>query len=68
MLITGTEGPATTHIPLDSGAGVTKYQVSWVNATDIHGLPKARLRRLKGRLSPIEMQQLQASLRAVLVL
>lgn len=68
VLITGTEGPATTHIPLDSAAGVTKYPVSWVNATDIHGLPKSRLRRLKGRLSPTEMQQLEASLRAVLVL
>lgn len=68
VLITGTEGPATTHIPLDSATGVTKYPVSWANATDIQGLPKTRLRRLRGRLSPTEMQRLEASIRAVLAL
>lgn len=68
VLVTGTEGPATTHIPLDPAAGVTKYAVCWANATDIQGVPKARLRRLRGRLSPTELQRLEAAIRAVLVL
>lgn len=68
VLVTGTEGPTTTHVALDAAAGVTKYPVSWANATDIQGLPKSRLRRLKGRLSPTELQRLEAAVRAVLVL
>lgn len=66
-VITGTQGPRTTHVPVDADAGVTKYHVSWVNAADIQTLPRSRLRRFRGRLSPAELRTLEGCLRAVLV-
>ena len=53
-VVTGTEGPAQTHIPVDSESGLTSYDVSYVNATDLHSVDKARLRHRRGRLHPRE--------------
>lgn len=67
-LVTGTLGPSTTHVALDEAAGVTKYPVSWANATDLHAVPRSRLRHRRGRLAPSELDALESCLRAVLVL
>jgi mRNA interferase MazF len=67
-IVTGTEGPAVTHVPLDADAGVTKYPVSWANATDLHTVPRSRLRRRRGLVSARELERIEGCLRAVLVL
>ncbi|MBM3686915.1 MAG: type II toxin-antitoxin system PemK/MazF family toxin [Actinobacteria bacterium] len=67
-LVTGTPGPMTTHIPIDTAAGVTKYPESWVNVTDLHAVPQSRLRQRRGRLSPGELETVETCLRDVLVL
>lgn len=67
-VVTGSEGPAVTHVPLDADAGVTRYAVSWANATDLHTVPRSRLRRRRGLLSAAELERLEGCLRAVLVL
>lgn len=67
-VITGTEGPPSTHVPVDSDAGVSKYPVSWINLTDLHTVPRSRFRRRRGLLSPIELGRIEVALRAVLVL
>ena len=67
-LVTGTPGPSTTHIPIDAAAGVTKYPESWVNVTDLHAVPRSRLRQRRGRLSLGELEAVETCLRDVLVL
>lgn len=67
-VITGTEGPAVTHVALDADSGVTRYPVSWANTTDLHTVPLSRLRRRRGLLSAGEMERIEGCLRAVLVL
>ena len=67
-VVTGTEGPSATHIPLDADAGVTKYPASWVNSTDLHTVPRGRLRRRRGLVSLRELERIEDSVRAVLVL
>lgn len=67
-VITGTPGPRTTHVALDPASGVTKFPVSWVNATDIHAVPLTRLRQRRGRLDPGELEALEACLRDSLAL
>jgi mRNA interferase MazF len=47
-------------------AGVTKYDESFVNCTDLHTVDKSHLRRRLGRLAPIEMRTVESNLRGVL--
>jgi len=49
VLVTGTQGPAETHVEFDVDAGVTRDGVSNANATDLHTVP---LRRFRRRRSP----------------
>ena len=65
-VVTGTEGPAATHIPLGREAGLTKYDVSFVNVTDIHTIAQAKLTRRRGALHPAEMARLEEALRVTL--
>lgn len=65
-VITGTEGPPQTHIPLDRDAGLTGYDVSYVNVTDLHSVDKSRLRRRRGRLHPRELMRLEEAVRTYL--
>jgi mRNA interferase MazF len=65
-VITGTEGPATTHISLGREAGLTKYDASYVNVTDIHTIAQARLTKRRGVLHPAEMAHLEEGLRVTL--
>ncbi|MEU5595586.1 hypothetical protein [Streptomyces sp. NPDC020298] len=47
-MITGTSGPASTHVPVGPDCGVTTYDESYVNCTDLHTVDKPRLRRRLG--------------------
>lgn len=53
--ITGTEGPGSTHVEVDPETGFSGRPRSWVNVTGLHTLPKGKLRRHRGRLSPVEL-------------
>lgn len=65
-LITGSEGPPSTHVPVDGDSGLTGYDISYVNATDLHTVAKPRLHRRRGLLSPGEMTTLEDAIRLYL--
>jgi mRNA interferase MazF len=62
-LITGNEGPPSTHVHLDRDAGLTGYDISYVNATDIHSIARPRLRHRRGRLVLSELEKVEAAVR-----
>ena len=64
--MTGTAGPGYTHVPLGTEAGLTDYAESYANATDLHTIPKLRLRRRRGRLAGAEMASLEQAVRTYL--
>ena len=66
VLVTGTAGPAATHVELGPSAGLTKYKVSYAKVTDLHTVPIARCRTFRGRLAPREMELLEDALALVL--
>lgn len=65
-LITGTAGPSSTHVPVGPESGLTKYDESYVNCTDLHTVAKPRLRRRLGLLSATEMRSMEQALRVIL--
>lgn len=65
-VVTGTEGPAVTHVPVGSEAGLTSYDVSFVNATDLHTVARGSLRRRMGLLHPAEIARLEEAVRTYL--
>jgi mRNA interferase MazF len=65
-LITGTAGPATTHVAVGHEAGLRKYAESFVNCTDVHTVGKQRLRRRLGLLAPAELRRVEDTLRLAL--
>lgn len=65
-LVTGTEGPPSTHVRLGHEAGLTEYDESYVNATDLHTIPKGKLHRQRGRLTLAEMRRLENAVRSYL--
>ena len=65
-VITGTDGPVTTHVPLGPDSGLTKYAESFVNCSDLHTVAKPRLRRRLGLLAPPELARVEDSLRLIL--
>ena len=66
VVVTGSCGPPSTHVPLDAEAGVERYPVSYANATDIHTVPRTRFRRMKGTLARGEFTHLGAAVKAAL--
>lgn len=64
--ITGTRGPASTHVEVGSEAGLTGRTQSWVNVTGLHTIPKGKLRHQRGRLAPAELARVNAALRLYL--
>ncbi|KEG40997.1 MazF family transcriptional regulator [Streptomyces griseorubens] len=65
-VITGTSGPASTHVPVGPDCGVTKYDESYVDCTDLHTVDKPRLRRRLGLLAPSELRNVEERLRVIL--
>lgn len=64
--VTGTEGPASTHIELDPADGLTGGDRSWVNVTSLHTVAKGKLRRHRGRVSGAELSRIGAAVRLFL--
>jgi mRNA interferase MazF len=64
--VTGSEGPAATHVEVGAAAGLTGRDRSWINATAIHTVAKGKLRRHRGRLSPAELRRVDEALRLYL--
>jgi mRNA interferase MazF len=65
-LITGTPGPSTTHVPIGRDAGLTRYDESVVNCTDLHTVAKPRLRKRLGLVAPAELRRVEDCLRLAL--
>lgn len=63
VLVTGTPGPRSTHIPLGSDAGLTRYDESYAVATELHNVPLEALRSQRGRLSLGELRALEDAVR-----
>jgi mRNA interferase MazF len=66
LVVTGTEGPSTTHIPLGREAGLTKYDLSYANVTDVHTIAQVKLTRRRGALHPAEIARIENALRVTL--
>jgi mRNA interferase MazF len=66
VLVTGTEGPNATHVPIGPEAGLTKYDQSYVNCTDIHTIAKPNLRRRLGLLGTAELRSIEDRVRTAL--
>lgn len=64
--VTGTAGPSSTHVDVDADGGLTGRDRSWVNTTELHTIPKDKLRRHRGRLSPLELRRVSAAVRVSL--
>jgi mRNA interferase MazF len=64
--VTGTQGPASTHVEVDADAGLAGRPRSWVNVTGLHTVPKGKLRRSRRRLAPTELARVAAAVRAYL--
>jgi mRNA interferase MazF len=65
-LITGTSGPRATHVAVGPDAGITKYDESFVNCTDLHSVQKSQLRKRLGLLSAGELSAVENNLRVIL--
>lgn len=65
-VITGTEGPATTHVPIGASSGLAKYDESYVNCSDLQTIAKPRLRRRVGLLAPAELRRVEQAVRLIL--
>jgi len=64
--ITGTPGPALTHIPLGTDAGLTRYDESYADITTAQPVAKTRCRHRRGLLATSELKRLEDQLRIYL--
>jgi mRNA interferase MazF len=65
-VITGTPGPSVTHVPVGPDSGLTRYDESYINCTDLHTVDKPRLRRRLGLLAPPELRRVEELVRVIL--
>jgi mRNA interferase MazF len=65
-VVTGTPGPRSTHVPVGAASGLTKYDESYVNCTDLHTVAKSRLRRRLGLLSTAELSRVEENIGLIL--
>ena len=66
LVVTGTTGPTTTHLPLTADAGLTRYDESYVDITSLQPVDKLDLLRQRGRLTQAELHRIEAALRVYL--
>lgn len=64
--VTGIAGPPSTHTDVDTDAGLTGRDRSWVNTTELHTIPRGKLRRHRGRLNPVELRRVSTAVRVSL--
>ena len=65
-LVTGTSGPRLTHIPVGPDSGLTKYNESYVNVTNLFSIPTSRFRVRRGLLHRKEMNAVESGIRLTL--
>lgn len=53
--VTGTAGPAETHVPLGSDVGLTEYDESYADVAGVQAVAKGRFRRRRGLTHPAEL-------------
>jgi mRNA interferase MazF len=66
VVVTGTTGPETTHLPLTTDAGLTRYDESYADVTSLQPVDKEDLLRQRGRLAQVELGRIEAALRVYL--
>lgn len=54
--VTGTQGPDQTHVPLDSDAGLTRYDQSYADITTLRPVARTRLLTRRGLLARTEVE------------
>lgn len=64
--ITGTSGPASTHIPLGPDAGLTRYDESYADVTAVQPVARGRCRKRRGLLAHNELARVETQLRTYL--
>lgn len=64
--ITGTTGPAATHIPLNADAGLTRYDESFADVTSLQPVARSRLQKRRGLLVHTELARIEVQLRTYL--
>ena len=65
-LVTGSAGPQLTHIPVGRDSGLTKYDESYVNVTNLFSIPTSKFRARRGLLHRHEMNAVESSIRFTL--
>ena len=60
--VTGTRGPALTHVSLDADAGLTRYDETFADVAGLLPVARAGLLRVRGRLTEGELRRLSAQL------
>lgn len=65
-VVTGTQGPRSTHVSVGADAGLSKYVESYVNVTDIHSIPTASCRSRRGLLARAELTAVEESIKTSL--
>jgi len=64
--ITGTSGPQATHVVLTRDAGLTRYDQSFADVTEVQPVDRYALLRQRGQLAPAELGSIQSRLRVYL--
>lgn len=64
--ITGTAGPASTHVPMTADAGLTRYDESYADITGVQPVARGRFLRRRGLLARPELEHLGAQIRTYL--
>ena len=64
--VTGTPGPALTHLPLTAGVGLTRYDESYADITGLQPVARWRLVRRRGLLTQGELGHIENGVRTYL--
>lgn len=64
--VTGTAGPALTHIPLNADAGLARYDESYADITGLQPAARGRFRRRRGLLTREELARVEDQVRTYL--
>lgn len=64
--VTGTSGPALTHIPLTADAGLTRYDEPYADVTGLQPVARGRFRRRRGLLATSELTTIDDQIRIYL--
>ena len=66
--VTGTSGPAMSHVALSLDAGLTRYRESYADVTTLQAIARGRFLRRRGLLVAAEMGHVEQAIRIYLAL